>query len=39
MESFRIEIINPKAKSLIKSLVDMDLIRTFRVLNYNLKNI
>ncbi|MEI6049102.1 MAG: hypothetical protein WCS03_09415 [Bacteroidota bacterium] len=27
MESLRIEIINPKAKSLIKSLVDMDLIR------------
>lgn len=27
MESIRIEIINPKAKSLIKSLVDMDLIR------------
>jgi hypothetical protein len=27
MESLRIEIINPKAKSLIKSLADMDLIR------------
>ena len=27
MESLRIEIINSKAKSLIKSLVDMDLIR------------
>ena len=27
MESIRIEIINPKAKTLIKSLVDMDLIR------------
>jgi hypothetical protein len=27
MESIRIEIINPKAKSLIKSLADMDLIR------------
>jgi hypothetical protein len=27
MESIRIEIINPKAKSLIKNLVDMDLIR------------
>ena len=27
MESLRIEILNPKAKSLIKSLVDMDLIR------------
>jgi hypothetical protein len=27
MESYRIEIINPKAKSLIKSLADMDLIR------------
>jgi hypothetical protein len=27
MESLRIEIINPKAKRLIKSLVDMDLIR------------
>ena len=27
MESLRIEIINPKAKSLIKSLVDMDLMR------------
>lgn len=27
MESIRIEIINPKAKGLIKSLADMDLIR------------
>ena len=27
MESLRIEIINPKAKSLIKSLADLDLIR------------
>ena len=27
MESLRIEIINPKAKSLIKSLADMNLIR------------
>jgi len=27
MESLRIEILNPKAKSLIKNLVDMDLIR------------
>mgnify|MGYP001334086541 CR=1 FL=1 len=27
METIRIEIINPKAKSLIKSLADMDLIR------------
>ena len=27
METFRIEIINPKAKNLIKNLVDMDLIR------------
>ena len=27
MESLRIGIINPKAKSLIKSLADMDLIR------------
>jgi precorrin-2 methylase len=27
MESIRIEIINPKAKSLIKNLADMDLIR------------
>jgi hypothetical protein len=27
MESYRIEIINPKAKSLIKNLADMDLIR------------
>jgi hypothetical protein len=27
MESLRIEIINPKAKSLIKNLADMDLIR------------
>ncbi len=27
MESLRIEIVNPKAKSLIKNLVDMDLIR------------
>ena len=31
MESIRIEIINPKAKSLIKSLVDMDLIRIKKV--------
>jgi len=27
MESIRIEILNPKAKSLIKNLADMDLIR------------
>ena len=27
MESLRIEIINPKAKSLIKNLADLDLIR------------
>jgi hypothetical protein len=27
MESLRIEILNPKAKSLIKNLADMDLIR------------
>ncbi len=27
MESIRIEIINPKAKSLIQNLADMDLIR------------
>lgn len=27
METMRIEIINPKAKGLIKSLADMDLIR------------
>ena len=27
METFRIEIINPKDKNLIKNLVDMDLIR------------
>lgn len=27
MESLRIEIVNPKAKSLIKNLADMDLIR------------
>jgi hypothetical protein len=27
METIRIEIINPKAKGLIKSLADMDLIR------------
>lgn len=27
MESLRIEIINPKAKQLLKSLADMDLIR------------
>ena len=27
MESLRIEIINPKAKNLIKNLADMDLIR------------
>ena len=27
MESLRIEILNPKAKSLIKSLADMNLIR------------
>jgi hypothetical protein len=27
MESIRIEIINPKAKNLIKNLEDMDLIR------------
>jgi predicted nucleic acid-binding Zn-ribbon protein len=26
MESFRVEIINPKAKQLLKSLADMDLI-------------
>jgi len=27
MESFRIEIINPKAKRLLKNLADMDLIK------------
>lgn len=27
MESLRIEIVNPKAKSIIKNLADMDLIR------------
>jgi hypothetical protein len=27
MESIRIEILNPKAKNLIKNLADMDLIR------------
>ena len=27
MESLRIDIINPKAKSLLKNLADMDLIR------------
>ena len=27
MESLRIEIVNPKAKSLIKNLADLDLIR------------
>ncbi len=27
MESIRIEIINPKAKNIIKNLADMDLIR------------
>lgn len=27
MESYKIEIINPKAKKLIKNLADMDLIR------------
>lgn len=27
MESFKIEIINPKAKSIIKNLAEMDLIR------------
>ncbi|TCO11101.1 hypothetical protein [Natronoflexus pectinivorans] len=27
MESLRIEIINPKAKNIIKNLADMDLIR------------
>ena len=27
METIRIEIINPKAKSLIKSMADMDLIK------------
>ncbi len=27
MESLRIEIVNPKAKKLIKSLADMDLIK------------
>jgi hypothetical protein len=27
METFRIEILNPKAKSLLKDLADLDLIR------------
>ena len=27
MESIRIEIVNPKAKNIIKNLADMDLIR------------
>ncbi|HZK07762.1 MAG TPA: hypothetical protein VFC92_06135 [Bacteroidales bacterium] len=31
MESLRIEIINPKAKRLLKSLADLDLIRIKKV--------
>ena len=40
MESLRIEIINPKAKSLIKSLADMDLIRIKKEkVRYELKDL
>ena len=40
MESLIIEIINPKAKSLIKSLADMDLIRIKKEkVRYELKDL
>ena len=40
MESLRIEIINPKARGLIKSLADMDLIRIKKeTVRYELKEL